>query len=493
MKYNFDDKIIKPSSNDNIKIESAKEQFEKKIKENREKVDRIEELIITNRELALQRGDKAELIIANKEIAFQSREKADRSAELIIVKKELALQSGEKAKWAIELSIAKKELALQCEENADQAEQLNIANKELASQNREKADRVAELIIANKELALQSGEKAEWAKELSISNKELALQSEENAHQAAQLINTNKELAFQNREKANRAAELIITNKELALQNKELAERAEKLIIANKTQGEYFINISHELKTPLNIICSTVQLFNMHHNSGSLDSRKNSIVKYMDSIKQSSYRLSKLINNIVDLSKIESGFFELHLSNSNIVEVVEEMVMSITNFTDSKGINIIFDTEVEEKIIACDSEKIDRIVLNLISNAIKFSDDDGKIFVEVKDKNEFVEISVKDNGIGIEEKNLGVIFDRFNQVDKSLSRNTEGIGIGLSLVKSIAELHGGSVHVESQVGKGSKFTVMLPAKNIIHENTLYSSKMINKDKTIQIELSDIYM
>ena len=260
---------------------------------------------------------------------------------------------------------------------------------------------------------------------------------------------------------------------------------------ALKSQGEFLVNISHELKTPLNVICATAQLFSMYCASGSLDKKKNSIIKYIDSITQNSYRLSKLINNIVDSSKIEAGFFELHLSNNNIVEVVEETVMSVTNFTTSKGLNIIFDTNTEEKIIACDAEKIERIVLNLISNAIKFSDKGDEIFVDVKDKNELVEISVKDNGIGIEAKYLNMIFDKFKQVDKSLSRNAEGTGIGLSLVKSIAELHGGSICVESEWGKGSKFIVTLPSRKIFHEDMLGNSKIINKDKNIQVEFSDI--
>ena len=261
---------------------------------------------------------------------------------------------------------------------------------------------------------------------------------------------------------------------------------------ALKSQGEFLVNISHELKTPLNVIFSTAQLFDMYCKSGSLDDKKDSIIKYIDSIKQNSYRLSKLINNIVDLSKIEAGFFKLNLSNNNIVEVVEEIVMSVTTFTDSKGLNIIFDTDIEEKIIACDPEKIERIVLNLISNAIKFSDEGDEIFVDIKDKNEFVEISVKDNGIGIEDKYLDMIFDRFKQVDKSLSRNAEGTGIGLSLVKSIVELHGGSIYVESEFGKGSKFTVMLPSRKVLHENMLYSSKVRSENESIQVELSDVY-
>lgn len=260
---------------------------------------------------------------------------------------------------------------------------------------------------------------------------------------------------------------------------------------ALKLQEEYFANISHELKTPLNVIFATAQLINMYCDNGSLDERKVSITKYIDSIKQNSYRLSKLINNIVDLSKIEAGFFELNLSNNNIVEVVEEIVMSITCFTEVKGLNIIFDTDVEEKIIACDPEMIERIILNLISNAIKFSEVGDEILVNIEDKDEFVEISVKDNGIGLEGNHLDIIFDRFKQANKSPSRNSEGTGIGLSLVKSIVELHNGQIYVESELGKGSKFIVMLPSRRVMQENMLFNSKIRNKNESIQVELSDV--
>ena len=261
---------------------------------------------------------------------------------------------------------------------------------------------------------------------------------------------------------------------------------------ALKSQGEFLANISHELKTPLNVIFSAVQLFSLYCNSGSLDEKKDLIIKYIESIKQNSYRLSKLINNIVDTSKIEAGFFELNLSNNNIVEVVEEVVMSVTNFTDIRGLNIIFDTDIEEKIIACDPVKIERIVLNLISNAIKFSNEGEEIFVQISDKDEFVEISVKDRGVGIEKKHFDMIFDRFMQVDKSLSRNTEGTGIGLSLVKAIVELHGGSISVESEYGKGSKFIVLLPAREVIEQDMLFSRNMRNKNESLQVEFSDVY-
>ena len=158
----------------------------------------------------------------------------------------------------------------------------------------------------------------------------------------------------------------------------------------------------------------------------------------------------------------------------------------------NKGLNIIFDRDIEEKIIACDTEKIERIVLNLISNAIKFSNIGDEIFVDIKNKNEFVEISVKDNGIGIEEKYLDIIFDRFKQVDRSLSRNREGTGVGLSLVKSIIEIAGGSITVESEYGNGSTFRVNLPSEKVLNENMIYNSNVRSENELIQVELSDIY-
>jgi len=294
-------------------------------------------------------------------------------------------------------------------------------------------------------------------------------------------------------EKAKLSAELIKANKELAIQKQEKIKLTSELNIASKAQGEFLVNISHELKTPLNIIFSIAQLFDVYCKGGSLDDNRNSIIEYIESIKQNSYRLSKLINNIVDLSKIEAGFFKLNLSNNNIVTVVEEIVTSTTSLIEGKGLNITFDTDIEEKIIACDPEKIKRTVLKLISNAIKFTENGDKIFVNINDKNEFVEISVKDNGIGIEEKYLDMIFDRFKQVDRSLSRNTEGTGVGLSLVKSIVELHGGNIYAKSKFGEGSTFTIRLPAVKVINENDFYNNIVRNENEIIRVELSDIYM
>lgn len=260
-----------------------------------------------------------------------------------------------------------------------------------------------------------------------------------------------------------------------------------------KIQEEIFANVSHELKTPLNVIYSTNQLMEFYYKSNTLEVNKDSIYKCINIVKQNCYRFSKLINNIVDLSKIDAGFFKLNLSNENIVDVIENITQSVSVYTKDKGLSIVFDTDIEEKIIACDPYKIERIMLNLITNAIKFSNKGSQVFVNVTDRGETVEIEVKDSGVGIDNKHLESIFKRFHQVDKTLTRNTEGTGLGLSLVKEIVEIHGGKISVESEVGKGSRFKVTLPVYRLEHSIGIEHSKILNnKIEMMNIEFSDIY-
>ncbi|MGE5627578.1 MAG: ATP-binding protein [Solirubrobacterales bacterium] len=266
-----------------------------------------------------------------------------------------------------------------------------------------------------------------------------------------------------------------------------------KIEKALKTQDDIFANVAHELKTPLNVIFSANQLMEYYLNNASMENNLDKISKSISIVKQNCYRFTKLINNIVDLSKMDSGFFKLNLTNENIVQLVENIVQSVTEYVARKGINIIFDTNTEECITAVDSDKIERIILNLISNAIKFTNSGGSIIITVLNKVDTVEISVLDSGTGIEKKNLANIFERFYQVDKSLSRNTEGSGIGLSLVKSIVELHGGQITADSWVGEGSVFKIDLPVRTVKEKEV--KGKASSSDKRIEminIEFSDIY-
>ncbi|AWK53131.1 histidine kinase [Clostridium beijerinckii] len=260
-----------------------------------------------------------------------------------------------------------------------------------------------------------------------------------------------------------------------------------------KIQDQMFSNISHELKTPLNVIFSTNQLMEFYLKNDSFEANSKKVSKGINIIKQNCYRFTKIINNIIDISKIESGFLKLNLSNENIVNITEDIVESVSDYIEEKGLNIVFDTNTEEKIIACDPDKIERIILNIISNAVKFTNRNGSIFINILDKGDTVEILIKDTGIGMEKKYLDNIFKRFHQIDKSLSRNAEGSGIGLSLVKSIVELHGGKISAESKPDEGSIFKIELPAITIENPKVIPESKAINsKIERINVEFSDIY-
>lgn len=274
-------------------------------------------------------------------------------------------------------------------------------------------------------------------------------------------------------------------------ENKRLVEETIKY---DNLKTEFIANISHELRTPLNIIYSTVQLFNLYIKNGELDKNIESVNNYSNTIKQNCYRLLRLVNNIIDITKIDSGFMELNLKNQNIVEVVEEVTLSTVNYAEGMGRTIIFDTNTEEKIMAFDEEKVERVILNLISNAIKFTNPGDIIEVNLEEKEKDVVIYVKDNGIGISEDELSQIFQRFKQVDSSLSRNHEGSGIGLSIVKSLIEMHGGKIEVESKINQGSKFIITLPVKYIKNDKIKTKSNFTtqtNVDK-IHVEFSDIY-
>ena len=260
-----------------------------------------------------------------------------------------------------------------------------------------------------------------------------------------------------------------------------------------KMQDELFVNMSHELKTPLNVIFSASQLMDIYIDNNSMEAFKDIIKSNNKIIKQNCYRLIKLISNIIDYSKIESGYLKLNLKNQNIVETMENVIQSISAYVKRRDLSIFLEIDIEEEIIAIDNEKIERVILNIVSNAIKFSDPGGEICIYLTEKDDFIQISIKDNGIGIEEKYLSSLFERFQQVDKTLHRNTEGSGLGLSLVKSIIDMHGGKISVESEVSKGSIFTIELPKKLVNSSKKIVAERSEGKIiEMMNIEFSDIY-
>lgn len=279
----------------------------------------------------------------------------------------------------------------------------------------------------------------------------------------------------------------VTSRKEVEVEKKKL----EEAIHLESIRNEFFGNISHEFKTPLNIILGIVQLIDKNIELDNIS--KENLIRHVDIMKQNSYRLLRLVNNLIDISRIDIGYYNLQPSNYNIVKVIEDITLSIAEYVKHKKINLIFNTDVEEITLACDPDKIERVMLNLLSNAIKYTDDNGDIYVSLNKVNEDVVVSVKDSGVGIPNDKLELIFDRFGQANDILSRRCEGSGIGLSIVKSIVEMHGGKIEVFSEIGKGSEFVFNIPIKILEEENVILTCD--NKDYHVEkcnIEFSDIY-
>ncbi len=235
-----------------------------------------------------------------------------------------------------------------------------------------------------------------------------------------------------------------------------------KIIEYERLKTDFLTNISHELRTPLNVIWGLVQLFDKYLQNGTMKAEGKGTAGKINIMKDNCYRMFRIINNLIDISEMDSGTFELNLQQINIVQVIEEIVQTVASYLSKYHISIIFDTDSEDISGAFDSESVERIVLNLLSNAVKFTDPGGTVEVQLQDQGHQVVVSVKDEGPGIPAEKHEVIFERFSRLDKTFTRTHEGGGIGLSLTKSLVEMHGGNINVKSVPGRGSNFIVRLP-------------------------------
>jgi len=260
----------------------------------------------------------------------------------------------------------------------------------------------------------------------------------------------------------------------------------------DRLKTEFVANISHELRTPLSVLLGSLQLIEKNiEDKSEVETEK--IESHISIMRQNCHRLLRLVNNFIDTTRIDAGYFQTHLKNCNIVSVVEEIVLSIVEYTKEQGLELYFDTEIEEKIMAVDTEIVERIILNLLSNAIKFAGKGSIIVVRIYDKTDHIIISFKDDGVGIPPEKLSIIFERFRQVDNLLTRKNEGSGIGLSLVKAFVKLLDGKISVVSEIGRGSEFLVQLPVKVLpeANNNRCPQTENGNYKEKIDIEFSDI--
>lgn len=265
------------------------------------------------------------------------------------------------------------------------------------------------------------------------------------------IINNKYKLKYLDRLVKSRTKEL----EEQMIKNEELYNNNIKI---EENKNKYLVNLSHELRTPLNVISSTNQLLLELSKKDNIKADK--LAYYIDISERNCNRLLNLVNNILDNTKLQSRMYTLNLKEVDIIYLVEETSLTLIDYIKSKSIELIIDPEVEEKIILCDDYEIERCIVNLVSNAAKFTPEGGNITITIKDLDDKVMISVLDTGVGIEEKYHKTIFDRFNQVDNDESKG--GSGLGLSITSKIVELHKGEIYVESKVGEGSNFVIILP-------------------------------
>ena len=224
----------------------------------------------------------------------------------------------------------------------------------------------------------------------------------------------------------------------------------------NEKKENFTLNITHDMRSHLNVIISALQF--IEHNDWNIGDEK----RYMNIIKRNSYKILKLINNLIDTSRLENNYYKLEKRNMDIVSMIEGTVECIERYSLEKNIQLIFDTNKEECIVSADPEAIDRIVMNLLSNAIKFSPMDSEIFVYLNIDSENINISVKDKGKGISKEEQDKIFNRFYQCSNRSAKEYIGSGIGLDLTNYLVKAHGGNISINSRENEGAEFIVTIP-------------------------------
>lgn len=271
---------------------------------------------------------------------------------------------------------------------------------------------------------------------------------------------------------------------------KEVIEKT-RIEKAAKLQEEFFSFITHEFRTPLTTICSTLQLLELVYNNEITENIK----KYINTIKRNTYQQLRLVNNLLDITRAESGYLIMHKKNQDIVSLTKDISDSVRDFAESRNIKVKFCTKLKQKYIAVDDEKYERIILNLLSNAIKFTPKFKNIYVTLSSYNNKMIICIRDEGIGISENMQKLVFNKFRQAGNKLIRTSEGTGIGLYLVKLLVEKMEGTIKLISRENKGSSFIITLPEEIIENKETETICKELTDShivQSMQMEFSVIY-
>ena len=246
-------------------------------------------------------------------------------------------------------------------------------------------------------------------------------------------------------------------------QTKQLKGQADRLLQLDDAKSTFFANVSHEFRTPLSLTIAPLEDLKKR----ALLASNEEDVEQIDMALRNSKRLLKLVNQILDISKLESGSVDIEVLKLNISEVIKQLCLAFTGLAERKRIDLIYDSLPEKVWVYVDVDMIEKVFINLLANAFKFTPAGGSIHVEMEEHEGIVEICIKDTGYGISEQDIDHVFDRFYQTNESKKGNEAGTGIGLALTKELVELHGGTIKAESASGAGAVFTVKLK-KGIDH-------------------------
>jgi signal transduction histidine kinase len=275
------------------------------------------------------------------------------------------------------------------------------------------------------------------------------------------------------------------------VRHEQLISKQKAMVESNaKMKDEFLYTMTHEFKTPITVINAAIQALEVIC-GGELSPKA---LLFIKKIKQNICRLIRLVNNLLDITRIENGYLRPCPKRIDIIHVTQIITESVAQFAEQKDIEVLFETKSEEKEFVIDEEKYERILLNLLSNAIKFTPSGKEIKVEVSFDSKNMKVSIIDQGIGIPEDKQDTIFNRFIQLDSSLSRKSEGTGIGLSLVKLLTKAMGGTITLQSIVNQGSTFTVSFPYMDIMEDTEICNGSSSDNRlvERLQIEFSDIY-
>ena len=240
----------------------------------------------------------------------------------------------------------------------------------------------------------------------------------------------------------------------------EIQEKTRQLEVANKHKSDFLANMSHELRTPLNAIIGFSEVLS-ERMFGEINEKQ---ADYLKDIHESGKHLLSLINDILDLSKIEAGRMDLEVSTFDLPSALSNAMTLVRERAQRHGIELSLEVDKRLGAFQADERKFKQIVLNLLSNAVKFTPDGGKVDVSAKKYDGKIEVAVRDTGIGIAPEDQAAVFEEFKQVGRDYTKKAEGTGLGLTLTKRFVELHGGAISLESAPGKGSTFSFTLPLR-----------------------------